>query len=123
MSLACVPGKILRGERITRADLFDAPAERMIAEGRIVVAAVSMFAAWINPELLAQADSAAFKLLAIYVLMAIALVVIRVWRIPGAATGYAVHTLDITFLFALSALTGMRASPFFAFLIFFVLLA
>ena len=123
MPLLRVPRKLLRGEYVIGADLLDSPAENIIAQGRVTLAALSLFAAWIAPELLAPGYSAAFKLLITYAVVAVAIVAIRIWRFPGRVAGYAAHAIDIGFLLGLGILTEARATPLFAFFGFFVLLS
>ena len=123
MPLLRLPTKLLYRERIGRADVLDAPTERMIAEGRLILAALSLAAVIINPDLLKPHRTVAFEVLIAYAVFAIALVALRVWRFPRPTAGYAVHTLDIAFQVALSAVTAARASPVLSFFTFFVLLA
>jgi hypothetical protein len=123
MLLVRLFGKIVRGEKIVCADVFDAPTEGILSESRIILAALSLFVVWVSPDLLAPPGTAAFGVLVAYMGFAVAVPAVRVWRFPGRAAGYAVHVLDIAFLFALSALTGWRAGPFYPFFIFFILFA
>src|SRR5262245_60134393 len=123
MPLLRLPQKLLRGEKIVPADVFDAPVERIIAEGRLILAALSLFAVYLNPDLLARYDKGSFETVVAYAAFALTLVVMRIWRFPGSSAGYLVHAIDIGFLFVLSAMTEARATPFLAFFAFFVLLA
>jgi signal transduction histidine kinase len=123
MPLLGLPAKILRGEQISRADLFDAPTERIIAEGRVVLAALSLAATLLNPALLVTGDGTAWAVLIAYAVFAVGLTVGRVWRFREPAAGYLVHACDVGFLLALGVLTSGRANPLMAFFTFFVLLA
>jgi signal transduction histidine kinase len=114
--------RILLGEKITPADVFDDHSERVIAQGRIVLCALSLFAIWLDPAQLA--DSAiATKVLLAYSALALALLAIPFWKFPGAVAGYVVHATDIAFLAALVMLSHARPGPFFALFTLVILLA
>src|SRR5262249_46828054 len=49
MPLLRSSSRLLRGEKITRADMFDAPSEEVIAQGRIVLCALSLLAIYLDP--------------------------------------------------------------------------
>ena len=123
MPLLSLPVKLLRGAEISRADVFDAPTERVIAEGRIILAALSLFAVAFSPELLPPRSTEGFLVLIAYAGFAVALIAICIWRFPRRPAGYGVHAIDICFQFALGALTEGRANPVLAFFTFFVLMA
>jgi signal transduction histidine kinase len=112
----------LLGEKITPADVFDADSEHVIAEGRIILSALSLLAIWLDP--LQLADSAtATKVLFAYSALALALLAIPFWKFPGPVAGYVVHAIDIGFLAALVTLSHARPGPFFAFFTLVILLA
>ena len=46
--------RVLRGEKITPADVFDVHTERVIAEGRAILCALSLLAIWLDPGQLAD---------------------------------------------------------------------
>jgi signal transduction histidine kinase len=123
MPLLRLPGKLLRGEEVSRADVFDAPAERIIAQGRLVLAALSLIAVQVNPALVTIDNGTAMAVLVAYGIFAVGLTVGRVWRFREPAAGYLVHACDVAFLLVLGALSGGRATPVSAFFAFFVLLA
>ena len=123
MPLLRLPGKLLRGEEVSRADVFDAPAERIIAQGRLVLAALSLIAVQVNPALVTIDNGTAMAVLVAYGIFAVGLTVGRVWRFREPAAGYLVHACDVAFLLVLGALWGGRATPVSAFFAFFVLLA
>src|SRR5215831_13578969 len=100
--------RILLGEKITRADVFDAHREHVIAEGRIVLCALSLLAIWLDPVQLADSATATTVLLA-YSALALALLAIPFWKFPGPVAGYLVHAIDIGFLAALVMLS--HANP------------
>ncbi|MBV9631494.1 MAG: ATP-binding protein [Xanthobacteraceae bacterium] len=123
MPLLRLPGKLLRGEEVSRADVFDAPAERIIAQGRLVLATLSVIAVQLNPALVTIDNGTAIAVLVAYGIFAIGLTVGRVWRFREPAAGYLVHACDVAFLLVLGALSGGRATPVSAFFAFFVLVA
>jgi signal transduction histidine kinase len=114
--------RILRGEKITPADVFDTPRERVIAQGRIILCALSLLAIWLDPVQLAH-SAIATKVLIAYSALALALLAIPFWKYPGPVGGYLVHATDIGFLATLVLLSQARAGPFFAFFTFVILLA
>ena len=118
-----LPEKLLLKHIGHRANALDAPAERIIAEGRVIVALLSLLATKIDPDLVARhgSGSAVFKIFTVYAGIAVALVVARVWRFPSRFTGYTAHALDITFLMVLGA--QGENGLLLAFFTFYVLLA
>jgi hypothetical protein len=114
--------RILLGEKITPADVFDDHSERVIAQGRIVLCALSLLAIWLDPEQLAD-SATAIKVLLAYSALALALLAIPFWKFPGPVAGYVVHATDIGFLAALVMLSHARPGPFFAFFTLVILLA
>jgi signal transduction histidine kinase len=107
--------------KISTVNALDAPAERIIAEGRVIVAALSLLAIEIDSNLVALHGSAAFKVFVAYAGIAVAVVVARIWRFPSGVTGYVAHALDIAILLLLGALG--QAGLLVAFLTLYVLLA
>src|SRR5262249_51778314 len=103
--------RILLGEKVTRADVFDAHSERVIAEGRILLCVLSLLGIWLDPMQLADSATATKVLLA-YSALALALVAIPFWKFPGPVVGYIVHATDIGFLAALVTLSHAKPSPF-----------
>jgi signal transduction histidine kinase len=110
----------LKGKILTM-NALDAPAERIIAEGRVIVAALSLLAFEIDPDLVAPHSSTAFKVFVAYAGIAVTIVVARVWRFPFGVKGYAAHALDIAILLILGALG--QAGLLVAFFAFYILLA
>src|SRR6516165_9023349 len=84
--------RILLGEKITPADVFDAHSERVIAEGRIILCALSLLAIWLDPGQLADSATATQVLIA-YSALALALLAIPFWKFPGSVAGYLVCRL------------------------------
>ncbi len=108
---------------ISSVNALDVPAERIIAEGRIVLVALLLFAVVFDQDPLVPHGTAAFKALVAYAGIAIVLAVTRVWRFPTRPTGLLVHALDIIYLLILSDLAETRDSLFFALFTFCILLA
>ncbi len=122
MPLLRLSRRILLGEKITPADVFDTHSERVIAQGRIILCALSLLAIWLDPGQLADSPTATQVLIA-YSALALALLAIPFWKFPGPVAGYLVHAADIGFLAALVILSQARPGPFFALFILFILLA
>lgn len=114
--------KLLLGEKVTPADVFDDHSERIIAQGRIILCALSLLGIWLDPIQLGNSATAPKVLLA-YSALALALLLFPFWRFPGPLAGYVVHATDIGFLAALVIVSQARSGPFFAFFAFVVLLA
>src|SRR5262245_24642170 len=64
--------RVLRGEKITPADVFDVHTERVIAQGRIILCALSLLAIWLDPGQLGDSPTATPVLIA-YSALALAL--------------------------------------------------
>src|SRR5215813_6345688 len=122
MPLLRLSRRILLGEKITPADVFDDHTGRVIAQGRVILCAFSLFAIWLDPEQLAD-SATAMKVLLAYSALALALVAIPFWKFPGPVAGYVVHATDIGFLAALVMLSHARPGPFFALFTLVILLA
>ncbi len=99
---------------ISSVNALDVPAERIIAEGRIVLVALLLFAVVFDQDPLVPHGTAVFKALVAYAGIAIVLAVTRVWRFPTRPTGLLVHALDIIYLLILSDLAETRDSLFFS---------
>jgi signal transduction histidine kinase len=122
MSLLGLPGKLLRRERDNRSNLLDAPGENIVAEGRIILATLSLVAACVSPDLFRPHYLLSVQVLIAYAVVAVAIMATRVWRFPGRGVGYATHAMDVAVLCALGLLTEARSTPLFAFFGFCVLL-
>ena len=88
--------RVLRGEKITPADVFDVHTERVIAQGRIILCALSLLAIRLDPGQLADSPTATQVLIA-YSALALALLAIPFWKFPGSVAGYLVHAADMDF--------------------------
>jgi hypothetical protein len=74
--------KLARGENVTPAHIFDCPDERLIAQGRIILCAASLLSIYLDPTLPIRSGTAAHGVVIAYTALAIAFVVLRVWRLP-----------------------------------------
>ncbi|MEO8276660.1 MAG: histidine kinase [Thermoanaerobaculia bacterium] len=94
-------------------------AERLIAGGRVVLAASSLFAVWRDPSEPAKYVSTAYALLVAYLVYAV-LVAVTVWRTraPPRLQGWLTHTFDLIFFSAFMYFTSGPASPFIAYYVF-----
>ena len=122
MPLMRLSRRLARAQSITRADLFDAPAEQVIAQWQVIVCALSLLAVYIDPTHPIHYGTPMMVVLIAYSLLAVALMTVPVWKVPGRAVGYLVHIGDMTFLATLFFMSNGRANPFFAFFSFLVLL-
>jgi signal transduction histidine kinase len=120
MPLLRSSSRLLRGEKITRADLFDSPSEEVIAQGRIVLCALCLLAVYLDPM---QPGTAVLGVVVAYSVFAVVLLAIPFWKFPGRTAGYFLHAIDIAVLATLLALTHGSAGPFFAFFALVILLA
>lgn len=94
-------------------------AERLVALGRVVLAAFSLAAIWLDPAEPAKAAGLAYGLLVAYVLYAagLALWVVRRGH-PSGWWGVVDHGFDLVFFSAFIWFTSGPASPFFAYFVF-----
>src|SRR5688572_101633 len=97
---------------------------RIVALGRLMLASLYLLASWFDVGPAPRAAQSVYAILAIYILFAIAIVVLtwanwwRDARLAGPA-----HAVDIVMFTALVLLTEGYASPFFAFFMFVLLAA
>jgi signal transduction histidine kinase len=94
-------------------------AERLIASGRIVLAASSLFAVWLDPSEPAKYASIAYGLLVAYLAYSI-LVALVTWRLgpPREHRRLFSHAFDLLFFSAFIYFTSGPSSPFVAFFVF-----
>jgi len=94
-------------------------AERLIAAGRVILAAFALFAIWLDPSEPARHAVTTYSLLAGYLCYAIVLA-LAVWYVDLNWTRPAlvVHALDLTIFAIFMFLTTGPASPFFVFFVF-----
>src|SRR5262245_39789645 len=95
------------------------PSGRVIALGRLMLAALFLIAILIDVSQPAHAPEAAYALLGSYLLFAAAITVAtwRNWWLDARLAGPA-HAIDIIFFAILVLLTEGFTSPFFAFFMF-----
>jgi signal transduction histidine kinase len=93
-------------------------AERLIAGGRVVLAASSLFAVWLEPSEPAKFASVAYSLLASYLVYSAAIAAL-VWRskAPSNRQRLVTHCFDLLF-FSLFIYFTSAASPFTAYFVF-----
>ena len=123
MSLPHVSEKLVGLERVTRAEIFNAPTERVIALGRLLLCALSTLAIQIEPTEPAQYAANAELTLMLYLAFAAILVALTRYRFLSQTTRAAIHFADIVFIAVLLSLTDGSTSPFFVFFTFALLAA
>lgn len=109
--------------KISRVDLFDRPAEQLVAVGRVIFCLLFLPAIEIDPGSPFQRTSAELTLLVAYSAFAIAVLTVRVWRLPYSWTAYVIHLVDIAVLTTLLFWAQDKIGAFFAVFILFLLLA
>jgi signal transduction histidine kinase len=98
--------------------------ERLVAAGRVVLAAFSLVAIWLDPSEPAQYAPTAYAVLAVYVGYAV-LVALAVWR-ASVVTSHqqlAMHGFDLGVFTVLMYFTEGPTSPFFVYFVFSLLCA
>src|SRR5262249_58593797 len=103
MSLLDVSKKLVGLERITRADIFNAPAERVIALGRLLLCALSTLAVALEPTEPAQHAADAQLTIMLYLLFAAIMVPVTRYRFLGPRMRATIHIADILFISVLVA--------------------
>ena len=95
-------------------------AERVVATSRLVLAAFTAFAIWIDPFQPAKYAGVTYGLMIVYVAYAAAMaVVVWRWRKPLARLGLATHVADLVMFSIFMYLTeGQGSSPFFSYFTF-----
>lgn len=94
-------------------------AERLIAGGRVVLAASSLFAVWLDPSEPSKYAGIAYSLLVSYVVYAL-LIAALVWRsdAPSNRQRLVTHCFDLVFFSLFIYFTAGPASPFTAYFVF-----
>ena len=110
-------------ERRTRADIFNAPTERVIAQGRLLLSALSMFAIQFDATQPTQYAEAAQLLVWLYFAFAAILVGLTRYRFLKSRTRLIIHFADVVIISVLLFLTDGPNSPFFVFFTFALLVA
>lgn len=94
--------------------------ERLIATLRVVLAAASLFAVWLDPTQPAKYESTTYGLMAVYVVYSFVLAVL-VWssHLPLPRLRFITHGVDLVIFTVFIYLTdGPPASPFFVYFVF-----
>ena len=101
-----------------------AAQERVLARARLVLAAASLAAIYVDPTGPVRFVGAAFTLLGLYVFASLIflIVVTNVHSVP-TRTGVIAHVFDVIWLAVLTSLTGAASSPLFPFFTYIVLAA
>jgi signal transduction histidine kinase len=110
--------QFLRIPRTITSSVFDAPAERVIAQGRFVLCLISLLAVHLDPT----QPATVVTLLTAYAVLSAGLVALTYYRFLTPTTQYLIHIADIIIVSLLLFLTKGLASPSLA-LSTFVLLA
>src|SRR5215208_5641447 len=109
-------------QETSRGRLFDFPAERVIALGRIVLLSFALVAVILEASLTATSVPASAAMLAIYLVIAVLQGTLALRRLPSRTQQIFSHLFDIAAAATLVALTEGLVSPFIVFF-FFILLA
>jgi signal transduction histidine kinase len=123
MALPRVSEKLVDWERITSADIFNAPAERVIAQGRLLLCALATLAIQFAPTQPTQYAAVAELILWVYFAFAAILVALTRYRFLTPAMRGLVHFVDVVMISELLFFTDGPTSPFFVFFTFALLAA
>jgi signal transduction histidine kinase len=123
MRLEPLSEKLASLARITHADLFNAPTEGVIAQGRLFLCALSLLAVTLEPTQPSQYAEATTLTLLGYLAFSAILVGLTRYRFLGLRTRQAIHVTDVVIISVLLSLTGGLASPFLIFFTFALLAA
>jgi len=109
---------------ISEFETEDAAQELVLARARLVLAAASLGAIYVDPTGPVRYVTAAFGLLGLYTAASLVFLVVvsRAHRLPPG-TGVIAHILDVIWLAVLTSLTGAASSPLFPFFTYIVLAA
>jgi signal transduction histidine kinase len=120
-----MPGlrKLADWSKFQLADVFDAPAEWVIAQGRLYLCAFSLIAVSLDPPQPFEIATATSRMLWIYFLFSIGLVIATNWRLPDRQSRIGIHCADIIVTSLLLLLTQAMTGPFFVFFTFVLLAA
>src|SRR5262249_15190355 len=115
MALLHVSEKLVDWERITSADIFNAPAERVIAQGRLLLCALSMLTVQFVPTKPPQYAVAVEYILWTYLAFAAIMVALTRYRFLTPTMRAITHVIDVLMISELLSLTDGPISPFFVF--------
>lgn len=105
------------------SQLFDAPAEIVVAHGRVVLAGVSLAAISLDPTEPPDLSNLVASVLIIYACYALAILMVLHWRFIHNVRGVYLHAIDFAVLALLLFLTEGLSSPFLVFFTFALLAA
>jgi signal transduction histidine kinase len=108
--------------KISRVDLFDRPAEQLIAVGRVIFCLFFLTAIALGAVSPSRA-TAEVALLSVYSAFALAVLLARVWTLPYRWTAYIIHLIDTGVLVILLIWARTQIGAFFAVFILFFLLS
>src|SRR6184192_3459423 len=123
MTLRSMSERLVDLERITSADIFNAPAERVIAQGRLLLCALATLVIQFAPTQPTQYAAAAELILWVYLAFASILVALTRYRFLTPTMIWLTHLIDILMISELLSLTEGPTSPFFVFFTFALLAA
>src|SRR5262245_6834856 len=109
--------------KASHADVFSAPAEWVIAQGRLFLWTLWLVAVYLVPPVPADFATATYVMLIGYSVYAVGLVVVTHWRLPGPTSQRRIHAADVVATSLLLFLTDGPTSPFSAFFTFILLAA
>lgn len=103
--------------------LFDAPAEIVVAHGRVVLTAISLTAVYLYPTQPVLLSPLVFQILSVYATYALAVLAALHWRVIENPNSILLHVVDIATVALLLLLTDGLSSPFLVFFPFVMLAA
>ena len=123
MALPRLSEKLVYFERITSADIFNAPAERVIAQGRLLLCALATLVIQFAPTQPTQFAATAQVILWAYLGFAAILVGLTRYRFLTPTMRGLIHFVDVVMISELLFFTDGPTSPFFMFFMFALLAA
>ena len=121
MSFSHIPQRVVGRKPLAFSDIFDVPAERVIAQSRFVLCLITLLVVYLQPVHPRHATAATLTLTA-YTIFAAGLVALTYYRFAAPTTQRLVHFTDIAIISVLLFLTeGATSQPLVLFV--FVLLA
>lgn len=105
------------------SQLFDAPAEIVVAHGRVVLTTISLAATYFDPTTPPAFAPLVLAVLIVYATYALAMLAALHWRVVENPSAILVHLIDLTTLALLLVVTDGLSSPFLVFFPFVLLAA
>jgi len=115
--------RIAHNQRNPIANVFDVKPGRVIAQGRLVLCALSLVAIYVDPTHPAVYAKTTFVVLGAYLAFAALMMVICLYTRLGPLGQYVALGIDLIFISTLTFLTDGSISPFFVFFSFVLLSA